>query len=986
MSEPATNLNQALLAAMETHANKICFKLKQGEGYRNIYYRRFQTMAFRLARFFQAQGITNGERVAIACENCLEWMLVHTATLLSGGVIVPMRVSSAFDTLQFMLHDSGARMVVLDDEHPIEKFAALIDADRNKLPELQTILTVKPTREAYPATTPITQVLSETATLTPDERDALRTHAANTPPETLVSIHYTAGETGRLKGAVFDHRRVLTSLVYLADWFPLDEDDVALTLEPWSYAPSLKCALHYFLSGVTNVLSEQNDQAVVEHMQQTSPTVTVNSPHFYERFYDNVMASVAQMPEATQEVFIWALAKGKEYQAAGEAASNELREAYAQADLTFFSRFRGNVGGRMQRLYSIGAPLTSHLADFFETIGLPILNVYSLAEVGGFAAASRPEARRPGSCGQVNRGYEVCLAADGEVLVRSETMMSEYWGWPVDMGQLLDEAGWLHTGDLGHFDDDGYLYLTGRKQPALVLSTGRKIMPTPIEQALMASPYITQAVVFGEGHPYVTALIVPDLTRLAEQFQLDAPANGRPDESDPDSNLVHWFWQPDHEEDEPLTTTAHPSVKMLLDKVITGVNEGLDRWEQIKRYALLEQAYSPAATELAEMMPAGRHHIAVKYAAQIEAMYPRTAELSATEITQVQVNPERMRQLLEKESILDAWLADAGIHFLFDLARDKQIDVPSMVHICDTAAAIAQMESEEKPLSTAFIVGNPSRIARILPPSEIRLLRSDYIRRMHSNLVTLAPLVDGLTLGYIVDRHGFVRDIRRLRLDQPDLLDEVAADPVNTLLGPQFRQRALISQLCDAVVFFVPVGGRQVRVFADGQLVGRYSNGDWSPDRMNQANENLDQWAQEKHYDPALVRRILRCAFQMSEENLGAIFIIGDADLIMEHSDAPEISHLALIVSADLSELSNQELINFAKQDGATVIDADGRFRGCTVLLRPGAETAADIGPGNGARHSSAAKMSAEANCLAITVSQDGPITIYDSGRRVLSL
>jgi DNA integrity scanning protein DisA with diadenylate cyclase activity len=301
-----------------------------------------------------------------------------------------------------------------------------------------------------------------------------------------------------------------------------------------------------------------------------------------------------------------------------------------------------------------------------------------------------------------------------------------------------------------------------------------------------------------------------------------------------------------------------------------------------------------------------------------------------------------------------------------------------MVNICDTVAMIAQMENEEIPLSTALIVGDPVRIGRVLPVSQVQLLHSEHIRRMRRILVTMAKVVDGLVLGYVVDKYGYVRGVHKL---------EVALDePGSFLLGPQFRHHAAISQQCDAVVFFVPTGGRQVRVFANGQLVGRYANGDWSPDSMLRVDEAVAQLAEEKNYDLNLVRRVLRCAFQMSERNLGAIFIVGNADDILEHSDASEISHFAAIVSAKMEQLSDQELINFAKQDGATVIDVQGQFRGCMVLLRPDADTQAEIGPGKGARHSSAAKMSAEVQCLAITVSHDGPITIYDSGRRVLSL
>ena len=246
-------------------------------------------------------------------------------------------------------------------------------------------------------------------------------------------------------------------------------------------------------------------------------------------------------------------------------------------------------------------------------------------------------------------------------------------------------------------------------------------------------------------------------------------------------------------------------------------------------------------------------------------------------------------------------------------------------------------------------------------------------------MIALAKLVDGLVLGYGVDKHGYVRRIHKLEvaLDEPD----------SFILGPYFRHHAAISRQCDAVVFFVPVGGRQVRVFADGQLVGRYASGNWLSESIPQMDEAVARLAEERGYNLPLLSRVFRCAFQMSERNQGAIFILGDADLILKSSDPPEISSFATIVNTDMGHLSDRELINFAKQDGATVIDINqGKFKGCMVLLRPRADTNAEIGLGKGARHSSAAKMSSEAQCLAIAVSQDGPITVYDCGKRVLSL
>jgi long-chain acyl-CoA synthetase len=979
MLEQAQNLNQAILAAMDVYSDKTCFKVKRDGTYADVSYQEFEQLTFRMARFLQSQGISSGERVALACENCLEWMVVYVATLLAGGIAVPLPPSITLDTLRFTLQDSGASLVMLDDRERITTILELLDAEGNELPDLQSILVIGQVQELSFETIPISTVLLESNPPTPEEIEPIRAYALSTAPETLASIHYTAGETGRLKGAVFDHYRTVKTMQHLAAWLKLEDDDLAFTVMSWGNSSSLAVALNYFLAGVGNILSEESVTAIPENMRLTTPTISLNMPHFFERFYDAVMEGVAREPESSQKVFQWAVAKGKEYLAAGPDASPELRQEYARADLTFFNQIRGYVGGRIRRMISAGAPLPQKLVEFFTIIGLPVINTYSVTEAGGFPFVCSGDILRPSSCGQLAPGFEARLADDGELLIRGETLMCEYWGWPAEMQQAIDPEGWLHTGDTGYLDEDGYLYLIGHKQPLMTLTTGYKIMPATIEQALRDNPYIAQATVFGEGRPYVCALIVPNLDALSIAFEQTDTEDEPLPELAPTQTTTTWFWRQGDDEGNLMTTTAHPRVQALLHRTIGQVNSRLEYWERVRAYSLLEQADSEVATALAEALAKGRHVVAERYCAEIERMYPAVSSVSTSSVTQVMVSPERLQTLLEKENILDAWLADAGIQFLFDLARDKQIDAPSMVHISDTAATIAQMEAEEKPLSTALIVGDPIRIARTLPQSQVQLLRHDHIRRMRHILVTLAKMVDGLVLGYVIDKYGYVRGIHRLSVD----LDE---QPVSFLLGPQFRHHAAISQQCDAVVFFVPSGGRQVRVFANGQLLGRYSNGDWAPENIAQVDKAVAELAQGKQYDPALIRRVLRCAFQMSEENMGAIFIIGNAEVILDHSDAPETSHFALLVSDEIANLSDRELINFAKQDGATVIDVQGKFRGCMVLLRPDAGTQAEIGAGKGARHSSAAKMSAEATCLAITVSQDGPITVYDSGQRVLSL
>ncbi len=976
MSNQAENLNQIFLVALGAFAGRTCLRVKHGPRYRSVSYRQIEDDALRVARFLRRQGIHSppspgsgievGPRVAISAEISAEWLAAYLGCLFAGGVAVPLPTSTSPADFCFMLQDSGASVAVVEGREQLR----YLDQIAGELPGLNAVLVID---GAVDGSLPATSFSSLRGDPLPAKgRQRLRGEAESVPADALASIHYTAQELGRPRGAVFDHGGQVETMRCLGEWMNFDRDDQAFTVLPWAYPPSLLLALRCLLSGVPNVLAGSRGK-MFDDLRQASPTLAMVTPYGLERFYNRVMSGLSELPRSRRDVFRWALSIGRQYRAAGAAGPAELREGYARADRTFFSQIRAELGGRLRRVYSVGAPLPPHVAEFAEAIGIEPFSLYSLTDAGGFPAISRPGNRCPGACGRVGAGYQIRIAGDGEVLVRGDTVMREYWRRPEETRQATARGGWLRTGDLGRFDQEGNLYLTGHKRSRFVLSTGRTVMPTRIEAALVASPLVAQAIVFGDGRPFVTALVVPDLTAVAALMQ-EAGEAGDTERTAASGSRV-------------IDPSGGGQMEQLLERVRQKVNRKLDGWEQVEKLTLLDEPLSAASGELNVSMTANRQVVAERHAAQIDAMYPKTARLEQLssdgqpaegEVTQIRLDPEQLRELFEKQDILDAWMADAGIGFLFEIARAKAIHPPAMVHICETAAAVAQMQSEERPLSTALIVGDPSRIARILPESEIQLQRYDHIRRMRRVVIGLAEMVDGLVLGFVLDLHGYVRGIYKL---------EVALDDdTGYLLGPRFRHHAAISRHCGAMVFFVPNGGRQVRVFSGGQLVGRYANGYWSTESVERVDRTLEALAAAAGYDLALLRRLLRCAFRMSEQNLGAIFLLGDAEAVLRQSDPPAVSAFANISSAPVASLSDSELINFAKQDGATVIDASGVLRGCKVLLRPAAETKADIGTDKGARHSSAAKMSAEADCLAITVSQDGPITAYQGGRRVFSL
>jgi long-chain acyl-CoA synthetase len=948
MKKGSGNLNQAIIRALKAYSARVSFKCKREGKYRDISFEELKKLALRLSLHMTTGGFAPGSRVIILAENSPEWMAACIASLLSGGVVVPLDRNIKPELLGRILKDSAASLIFAQDINQAWDVEAMCD-------NRPSIVVLEKFEGDGGRAVPLTSIAK--STLTEEAFAALKSRAESVAPDSPALIFYTAKETGTPRGALFSHARILRSLSRVSEWLTLDEFDVGFTTLGWSNFPSFVTALRYLFSGVGNALAEGVDN-VFEDLQQTSPTVTMTSPFALENIYRRIMDELDQMPESRRKIFQWALALGRQYRSTESTASKELRDRYTRADMAFFGRMRAILGGRLQRIYCSGAHLSNELSGFAEAIGLQPLNVYSVVEAGGFPAVSSPYSRRTGSCGQVAPGFQIRISDEGEVLVRGETVAGSYWNPADDAAGLFDPDGWFRTGDLGRFDQDGYLFLTGHKQSIFLLSRGNKIVPSKIENLLADSPYITEALIYGEGKSFVSALIVPNFQAIGDRLAGNNPSreNGA----------------------QPLDS-FHPEVKAIIDGSVSDVNSRLNVWERVEAYTLMDKPFSGYGSDSGELERNDRAELIRRYSLYINAMYPDTHQIEKDDITLVQLDPDQLRDLLEKQDILTAWMEEAGIGFLLDLARSKGIDALSMVNICETAASIAQMQSEEKPISTALIVGDPTHISNVLPDSEIQFHRFDHIRRMQQVVIALAKIVDGVVLGYGIDRYGYLRRVHKLDIDTDG--------SANFLLGPHFRKHAAISRECDAIVFFVPVGGRQVRVFSGGEMVARYSNGNWMAENLPHIDETVDRLALKKKYDLQLLRRIFRCAFLMSERNLGAIFVLGESDKILKKSDPPEISPYASISNTDITKLTDNEIINYAKQDGATIIDTrEGRFRGCMVLLRPSADTQAEIGIGKGARHSSASKMSAEARCLAITVSQDGPITVYDSGERILTI
>jgi long-chain acyl-CoA synthetase len=553
--------------------------------YRPVSSEEFYRRVARLHHYLRGQGLRKGDRCGLLSENRWEWAAADFAMMTAGIVSVPLYPTLPAEQIHYMLDDSGARGVFVST--PVQR--QKIDAIRGRLPALETVMGFDEGPRLFDGP------LSE------QERREFEAAIGSLRPEDLASIIYTSGTTGAPKGVMLTHGN-LTSNVRdaAADFSP---EDVAISFLPLCHIYERTIDYCYYWHGVT-VAHIDSLEKVPESLARIRPTVLAAVPRFYEKIHGRLMDAVAAAPPLRRKLFYWAAGIGRRstpYRLEGRPMPWRLRLQFALADRLVFSQLRARLGGRIRRLASGGAPLARELSEFFYAIHLPITEGYGLTETSPLVAVNRPEALRFGTVGKPIRNVEVKIAEDGEILVRGPNVMRGYYKMERETAEALRD-GWLHTGDIGTIDAAGFLTVIDRKKDLLKTAGGKYIAPQPIENRLKSSPYIADAVVIADRRRFPSALIVPNFERL-ERF-----AAGRGIARRPRSELVR-----------------HPVVVQLIEEEAAKACEGLARFEQIKKVAILDQEFSIAAGEITPTMKVRRREVEQRYREVIDRIYEEAA-------------------------------------------------------------------------------------------------------------------------------------------------------------------------------------------------------------------------------------------------------------------------------------------------------------------------------------------------------------------------
>jgi len=597
---PLNTLVDALYTIVERQQERVMLYEQDG-AWRSISSSDLYRRVAGVANALRARGITHGDRVAILSENRPEWTIADLAVLMIGAVSVPIYATLTAEQCAFHVSHSGAKTVFVSNaiqRRKIEDIAAVAPVERVIMMEDPA-----PARsELGFAVESMRQMMDSGPTERDHELDAL---AHSIRPDDLATLIYTSGTTGTPKGAMLTHGNLTSNIQFSTRELNFVDGDISVSFLPLSHITARHVDFAQLYGGVTLAYCPVIED-LPRVMKQIRPTIFIAVPRVYEKIYNGVQRQIGQ--GAKRKFYRWALRVGERNESTILALKRPRSLSWKLAHKLVFSKVMEAMGGRVRIFISGGAPLGHELAEWYAKIGIVIHEGYGLTETSPVISINTPAAHKLGSVGRPLANVEVRIADDGELLVRGPSVFSGYWNMPQETANAF-ENGWFKTGDIAHFDADGFLSITDRKKDLIKTSGGKFIAPQPIENSLKANPLISEAAVIGERRRFPAVVIAPSFATL-EQW---ATENGVLYSSR--EQLVQ-----------------HPRVQNLYSGIIENVNSNLAKFEKMKKVLLLPEELTIENGMLTPTLKLRRRNVEARYRSQIEELYSEStlpAESSA---------------------------------------------------------------------------------------------------------------------------------------------------------------------------------------------------------------------------------------------------------------------------------------------------------------------------------------------------------------------
>jgi long-chain acyl-CoA synthetase len=581
------SLADVVFTRAATEPGEVVLRRRSPDGsWQDVTAETFRAEVSGLAKALVAAGIEPGDRVALLSRTRYEWTLADYAIWSAGAVCVPVYETSSAEQVQWIIGDSGARAVIAETD----KHEELIKSVRGQLPALGHVWRIDALADLAATGAGVTD-------------DQLRERRSGRRAGDLATIIYTSGTTGRPKGCELSHRNLLAAVrnaVHgtLPEIFETPGGSTLLFM-PLAHVFARIIEIGCLESG--SVLGHWPDSSTVpEGLREFRPTFLLAVPRVFEKVYNTAQQQASASP-AKGRIFAAAAATAIAWSQAADAppAGPGLRLRHALFDRLVYGKLRAAIGGRVRYAVSGGAPLGDRLGHFFRGAGVTVLEGYGMTETSAAATVNRPTRNKVGTVGQPLPGVTAKIAADSEILLRGGIIFASYWHNPDATAEALDSDGWLHTGDLGSLDEEGFLRVTGRKKEIIVTAGGKNVAPAVLEDRLRAHPLISLCMVVGDRRPFVACLIT-----------LDAEA------------LEHWKRQ--HGKPEHATVAdlvSDPDLVADIQAAVDEANEAVSRAESIRKFRLLTEDFTTDNGYITPSLKVRRAEVTKAFAAEIDELY-----------------------------------------------------------------------------------------------------------------------------------------------------------------------------------------------------------------------------------------------------------------------------------------------------------------------------------------------------------------------------
>ncbi len=534
-------------------------------------------------------GIEKGDKVAILSNTRPEWTYFDFAALSAGATVVPIYQTNSPEECQYVLENSDAVAVVVEDDEQLEKIRQV----RDRCPKLEHVVRMTGTSADAISLVDLSERGATGSETEWEER------WSSVTADDICTFIYTSGTTGPPKGCVISHGNYRSMLDMVHAVNVLGDDEVTYLFLPLAHSFALLIQLGTFDLGATLAYWERDPLRILDNLAEVKPTYFPSVPRIFEKIYTAATSSVEKEGGLKKVVFDWAIGVGKKarrHEREGQSPGPLLSLQYWLADRQVLSKIRALFGGNLKLAVTGAAPINPEILEFFDAAGVLVLEGWGMTETSTASTISTPEAFRWGTVGKPFPGCEIRIADDGEVLARGANIFQGYYKNDEATRETLVD-GWLHTGDIGELDSDGYLKITGRKKDIIITAGGKNITPANLEAEIKQHPLVSQCVVIGDRRPFLVALVTLDPEEAASY----AAEQSLPT--------------------DPQALAASPEVRATIEAHVEKINQKFARVEQVKKIEVLAQDLSQEGGELTPTLKVKRNVVAEKYADVIDSMY-----------------------------------------------------------------------------------------------------------------------------------------------------------------------------------------------------------------------------------------------------------------------------------------------------------------------------------------------------------------------------